>query len=154
MACEFKLVRRVEFYETDMAGIVHFANFFRFMEACEHAFVRSLGTVVHPGEDEAGGIIGWPRVHAECDYRRPLRYDEEYETHLLVREKRERALHYDFRFWKVGERAEQPLARGRLVVVSVGRIAGEVKAIPIPQLFADLIHAAPDALLNQYPEKK
>ena len=70
------------------------------------------------------------------------------------REKKERALHYDFRFWKVGEHAERPLARGRLVVVSVGRIAGEVKAIPIPQLFADRIQIAPDALLNQYPEKK
>jgi acyl-CoA thioester hydrolase len=127
MTYEFKLVRRVEFYETDMAGIVHFANFFRFMEACEHAFVRSLGTVVHPGEGGDAGVIG---------------------------EKKERALHYDFRFWKVGERAEQPLARGRLVVVPVGRIAGEVKAIPIPALYADRLETAPDAILNQYPEKK
>jgi acyl-CoA thioester hydrolase len=154
MVSEFKLVRRVEFYETDMAGIVHFANFFRFMEVCEHAFVRSLGTIVHPGEAEPGGVIGWPRVHAECDYRRPLRYDEEYETHLLVREKKERALHLDFRFWKLHERDDQPLARGKLVVVPVGRVAGEIKAIPIPPLFAAQIDVASDAVLNQYPEKK
>ena len=154
MASEFRLVRRVEFYETDMAGIVHFSNFFRFMEMCEHAFIRSIGTNVHPGEGEPGAVIGWPRVHAECDYRRPLRYDEEFETHLLVREKKERALHFDFRFWKINETADQPLARGKLVVVPVGRIAGEVKAIPIPPPFATRIEVASPELLNQYPEKK
>jgi len=44
MAYEFKLVRRVEFNETDAAGIVHFSNFFRYMESVEHAFFRSLAT--------------------------------------------------------------------------------------------------------------
>ena len=43
MPYEFKLTRRIEFAETDMAGIVHFSNFFRMMEATEHAFFRSLG---------------------------------------------------------------------------------------------------------------
>ena len=40
MPYEFKLTRQVEFSETDMAGIAHFTNFFRFMEAAEHAFFR------------------------------------------------------------------------------------------------------------------
>ena len=35
--------RRVEFSDTDMAGIVHFANFYRYMEQAEHDFFRSLG---------------------------------------------------------------------------------------------------------------
>ena len=43
MAFEFKLTHRVAFAETDMAGIVHFSNFFRYMENTEHAFYRSLG---------------------------------------------------------------------------------------------------------------
>ena len=43
MPYEFKAVRRVEFSDTDMAGIVHFANFFRYMETAEHGFYRSLG---------------------------------------------------------------------------------------------------------------
>ena len=34
--------RRVEFCETDMMGIVHFSNFFRYAEAAEPAFYRSL----------------------------------------------------------------------------------------------------------------
>lgn len=150
MTYEFRLRRRVEFYETDMAGIVHFANFFKYMETCEHAFARSLGTIVHPGENDHGGVVGWPRVHAECDYRRPLKYDEEFEIHLLVREKKDKAIHYDFHFWKVGETADRPLARGKLVVVSVGRIDGEVKAIPVPAIYAEKLTVAPDHLLNQF----
>ncbi len=50
MPYEFKLTRRVEFAETDMAGIVHFANFFRMMESTEHAFFRSLGFTIHGHE--------------------------------------------------------------------------------------------------------
>ena len=43
MSYEFQITRRVEFSETDLAGIMHFSNFFRFMESAEHAFWRSLG---------------------------------------------------------------------------------------------------------------
>ena len=32
MSYEFQITRRVEFFETDLAGIMHFSNFFRFME--------------------------------------------------------------------------------------------------------------------------
>ena len=66
--------RRVEFYETDMAGIVHFSNFFRFMEACEHAFLRSLDHELHGMLD--GLETGWPRVNATCDYRAPARFGD------------------------------------------------------------------------------
>ena len=43
MTYDFNVERRVEFSETDMAGIMHYSNFFRFMETAEHAFYRSLG---------------------------------------------------------------------------------------------------------------
>ena len=33
--------RRVEFGDTDLAGIMHFSNFFRFMEAAETDFLRA-----------------------------------------------------------------------------------------------------------------
>ena len=55
MAYEFKATRRVEFSDTDMAGIVHYANFFRFMETAEHGFYRSLGFSVVMLETEQIG---------------------------------------------------------------------------------------------------
>ena len=82
MAYEFKVVRSVEFHETDMAGIVHYSNFFRYMETAEHGFFRSLGFSLVT--DQTDPPIGWPRVHAECDYFQPLRFEDEVEIHLLV----------------------------------------------------------------------
>ena len=51
---EFSIRRRVQFAETDLAGIAHFSNFVRWMEETEHAFFRSLGMsiVMHHGEVE------------------------------------------------------------------------------------------------------
>src|SRR4051812_41157808 len=70
----FVTTRRVEFGDTDMAGIVHFANFFRYMEAAETAFLRSLGFSVNWKAD--GMKWGFPRVSAACDYRKPARFED------------------------------------------------------------------------------
>ena len=58
----FRVKRIVEFADTDMAGIVHFAQFFNYMEAAEHAFFRSLGISVVTRQVDPP--VGWPRVHA------------------------------------------------------------------------------------------
>src|SRR2546430_6700593 len=99
MAYEFKATRRVEFSDTDMAGIMHYSNFFRFMETAEHGFYRSLGFSVVMAE--TAPRLGWPRVHAACDYKKPLRFEDRVEIHLLVREKKSKALTFLFRFSKL-----------------------------------------------------
>src|SRR5687767_11195351 len=99
MAYEFKIVRRVEFSETDMAGIVHYSNYFKYMETAEHAFFRSLGFSIVTKNIESP--VGWPRVHAECDFKHPLYFEDDVEVHLLVAEKRSKALSYIFRFRKM-----------------------------------------------------
>ena len=38
MAYEHTAYRKVEFSETDMAGLVHFSNYFRYMEIAERDF--------------------------------------------------------------------------------------------------------------------
>ena len=147
MSYEFKTTRRVEFCETDMAGIMHFANFFRFMESTEHAFYRSLGfSALHAKE---GGFQGLPRVHASCDFRAPLRCEDEVEIQLLVREKRSKAIIYEFVF----RRAGTEVARGAFTVVCVefDPATRGMKAVPLPAALAEKIEAAPPAL---FPEKK
>lgn len=147
MSYEFKLIRRVEFCETDMAGIVHYSNFFRYMESAEHAFYRSLGFSVTLAKE--GGIKGLPRVHASCDYRAPLRCEDEVEIHLIVREKRAKTLTYDFIFRK----GETLVAHGVLTIVCVefDPATKSMKSVPLPPLIADKIQVAPPGLL---PEKK
>lgn len=147
MACEFKLTRRVEFHETDLAGIVHYANFFRYMEAAEHAFFRSLGfsIVTHQVEPP----VGWPRVRAECDFKSPLCFEDEVEIHLLVEEKKSKALTYRFRLTKLNAPTPLLVATGRLTVVCVTRDQhGKMSATTIPQVIADRIEAAPAEALK------
>jgi YbgC/YbaW family acyl-CoA thioester hydrolase len=147
MAYEFTVRRRVEFSETDAAGIVHFSNFFRYMESAEHAFYRSLGFSAMLGEYRRPE--GFPRVHAECDYFVPLRFEEEVDIQLLVREKRPRVLSYLFRFWKAGKHGRKEVARGSVTVVYVSCGAdGTFKAVPMPERLAAKIEVAPQELLE------
>jgi YbgC/YbaW family acyl-CoA thioester hydrolase len=151
MAYEYKMVRRVEFAETDMAGIVHFANFFRMMESTEHAFFRSLGFSVHG--QEAEGATGWPRVKTECEYVRPLRFEDEVEIQLLVAEMRTRSVRYQFHFRKVSDGLE--VARGMIVAVcaKVDRATGKLMPVAIPDGIRARLEVAPLELLEGAAEK-
>src|SRR6266850_1661711 len=112
MPYEFKMIHRVEFADTDMAGIIHFTSYFRYMGVTEHAFLRSLGFSINTRTPEFH--LGWPRVHVSCDFKRPLRFEDEVEVHLRVRAKREKSLTYDFAFRKVGDASGAEVAHGSL----------------------------------------
>ena len=146
MAHEFTIVRRVEFSETDMAGIMHYSNFFRFMETAEHGFYRSLGfSVVLEKHDPP---LGFPRVHAECDFKKPLRFEDLVEIHLLVREKKKKSISYGFRFRNLSVSPAEEVARGIVTIVCVALQAdGKMAAVPIPSDIADKIEVAPAELL-------
>jgi acyl-CoA thioester hydrolase len=70
----FTTTRRVEFGDTDMAGIMHFSNFFRFMESAETDFLRARGLSASWRRD--GVKWGFPRVSAACDYKAPARFED------------------------------------------------------------------------------
>jgi acyl-CoA thioester hydrolase len=142
MPSEFKVVRRVEFSETDMAGIVHYSNFFKYMEVAEHGFFRHLGySVVMDHHFEVP--VGWPRVHAACEYRAPLRFEDEVEIHMLVSEKKSKSLSYVFKFRKLNGPAPVEVARGSLTVVCVTKQPdGSMSAVHIPKEFVDKIEVA------------
>ena len=144
MACEFRMVHRVEFADTDMAGIIHFASYFRYMEVTEHAFFRSLGFSIHTRTPEFE--VGWPRVRVSCDFKRPLRFEDEVEVHLRVREKREKALTYDFIFRQVNGEPALEVARGSFTVVcvAVDPETGQMRAVPIPEAIGQQIEEAPE----------
>jgi acyl-CoA thioester hydrolase len=136
MPSEFVHRRLVEFAETDMAGIVHFAHFFRWMESAEHAFLRSLGFSVHHHAPE--GTSGWPRVKVECSYHSPLRFEQEVEVVLRVAEVRNRSVRYAFEIRPAGG---QPAATGTVAAVyaRVDAQSGGLCAAPIPEELRELL---------------
>ena len=95
MSAHFLTTRRVEFAETDMAGIVHFAVFFRYLEEAEHAFFRSLDLNIMRHEDD-GWKISWPRVAASCSFDSPAFYDDILEVRLNQLEVGRRSLTFSW----------------------------------------------------------
>ena len=147
MAWEFKATRRVEFSETDMAGLMHFSHFFRFMETAEHAFYRSLGFSVVPKDHRPP--LGFPRVHVACDFKKPVRFEDVLEVHLLVREKKSKSITYLFRFRNLSLAAPEEVARGTMTVVCVAHHAdGKLASVPIPEEISKQIEVAPAEMLE------
>jgi acyl-CoA thioester hydrolase len=131
MISRFEYRRRVSFSETDMAGIAHFANFFRYMEEAEHALFRSLGFSVHP-QGESGSRTGWPRVEVQCKFRAPLRFDDEMLVEVLIARLGGKSITYHHKIWGPGEVL---CAEGRVTAVcsSVDPSTGKLQSIPIPE---------------------
>lgn len=102
MSSHYVAKHRVEFFETDLAGIVHFANFYRFMEQSEHDFFRSLGLKIH-GTTAEGVTYGWPRVSGTCSFLSPAYYEDEIDIQLTIQRLTRRSLTIAYHFY-CGER--------------------------------------------------
>src|SRR5262249_27581726 len=111
MPMPFRTSRRVEFCDTDMAGIVHFSNFFRYMEFAEQDFLRSVGLSV--AWETSGRRLGFPRVAAACDYLKPARFEDVLEIAVTLERIGEKSVTYAFEFTCRGA----TVARGRVSAV-------------------------------------
>ena len=107
----FRTTRRIEFGDTDMAGIVHFANFFRFMEAAECEFLRSRGLSVKMNWE--GQAIGFPRVAATCDYVKPVRFEDVLDVAVKIERIGTKSVTYVFEFTC----DDETIARGKVTSV-------------------------------------
>ena len=137
MKKEFSIRHRIAFSETDM-GIVHFSNFFRYMELAEGAFFLQMEQELILREE--GVIHGWPRVRASCDYKAPISFGDEIEIVLMVNEVKVRAIEFAFSFYRVeGQERQEKIARGKMTTVHVVRRTGQgvhdMEALAIPEPF-------------------
>ena len=124
MPSDYRMKRRVQFYETDMAGIVHFSWFFRYLEEAEHAMWREAGVSI------AGGSgIGWPRIEASFEFQRPLQFEDEFEVNLRIVAKDARTIRYEGIIMK----GDTQIAIGRMATRCVRKAPGEpMRSIDIP----------------------
>ena len=129
MPTGYCLTRRVRFYETDAAGIVHFSWFYRYMEEAEHALWREAGLSIFP----EGADIGFPRVSASFDFRRPLYFEDEFEVAIEVAAITTKTIQYA----ATVSRGDTEIATGSLTVACVRKSPGEpMRAIEIPHEIA------------------
>ena len=125
MGAEFHYPRRVQFAETDLAGIVHFSTMFRYMEEAEHALWREAGLTIAG----RGTEIAWPRLSAALEFRNPLRFEEEFEVWVRVAALKTRTIEYEFTL----VRGTTVIAVGTMTSVCVRTQAdGTMRATGIP----------------------
>jgi acyl-CoA thioester hydrolase len=136
MACEYRLKRRVQFYETDAAGIVHFSWFFRYMEEAEHALWRESGLSIHSRD----AAVGFPRVSTSFDYHSPLLFEQEFEIYIRVAAITRKSIRY------VCELTDdrRKIATGSLAIVCVKRLDdGSIASVEIPVEITSRLQVAP-----------
>lgn len=84
--CENNFVpfsRKAFYYETDAMGIVHHSNYIRWME---EARINWLANIGYPySKIESQGLM-IPVLSAECQYKYPVKYDDEFEIKIILRE--------------------------------------------------------------------
>jgi len=136
---QFTTTRRVEFADTDMAGIIHFSNFYLYMEQAEHAYYRSLSLqIMDPQPD--GSVIGWPRVSSKCRFLAPAVYDDLLEIRVSVARRGVKSMTFRFEFW----RSDVHIASGETKTVCCRLNHGApLESIEIPQHYSEkLVEAA------------
>ena len=127
----FTQQRAVEFHETDAAGLVHFTNLFRWMEAAELAFLHSRDVAVLA--TDAVQNSGWPRAAVNAAFLAPLRYGDKVETRLWVRKVGTSSVCYRFEIWLLNGRGGPHLsATGEITTVHVSRVKGKIRPAPLP----------------------
>lgn len=128
----FSITRRVDFHETDAAGIMHFSNFYRWMEVCEHEWFRALGLPMMSTTPE-GVRLGWPRREASCGFVRPLRCGDVVRVTGSILEVGNTSVGFEFVFEKDRAGKWTEVARGRMTTVHVRQdSSGRMEAEPVP----------------------
>ncbi len=126
MSEPFSITRRVQFADTDMAGVLHFSNYFRYMEEVEHAFWRSLGrSVVTP---EGLHTMSWPRVAVSCEYFAPARFEDEVTLTFRLTHVGTRSIGFEVDFFREGKL----IASGKVTAVCCGMKDGSFSTMSIP----------------------
>lgn len=136
--------RRVEFSDTDMAGIAHFSRFFLWMEQAEHEFLENRGLSVVFEQD--GQKHGFPRVSASCDYLKPVRYRDVLHIAVHLDVIGRSSLQYRFEFWLPGDAS--PVAVGKVTTCHCIMTQAGMRSDPIPDWMREKLQWTPGS-----PEK-
>jgi len=117
--------QRVRFGETDLQGVVYYANYLLYAEVGRVAYLRELG-IIYERDLLAQGLdftIGEARVR----YHAPLRFDDEYDIRVRVGEIRHSSWAFDYAI----DRADgQHCADASTIQVMIERAGGRVTRIP------------------------
>lgn len=125
---------RVYYEDTDLAGIVYYANYLRFIERARTEWVRGLGIDQGLLKQEAGIVFAVRRI--EADYLRPAKFDDELVVITRPAAATGARVHLEQEVRRAGETLF--LAQVTLVCLTDGgtpvRFPAEIRQLLVPQL--------------------
>jgi len=124
---------RVNFGDTDAAGIVWYPNYFKWFDIAGHQFFRSLGMRPDILEKEHGVIL--PMMDVRCTFERPLFYADIITIKTEVVELNEKTIKLSHEVYRGDERT----GYGYELRGWVKRIDGRLKAVPIDEQFRKIL---------------
>ncbi len=142
MPSAFTVERRVEFCETDAAGIAHFSSLIVFMEQAEHALLRSLGlsvalshTSLFKNASSQEPTYSWPRVRVECDFQTPARFEDVLRVATSVSSLGTKSVTYQHHITCNGN----SIATGKMTCVCCTLQDDTLASVPIPPRIRELL---------------
>lgn len=124
MAHIFSWVIRVYIEDTDVGGVVFYANYLKFFERARTEWLRNLGVSQQDLIDEHG--ILFVVKNATVDYRAPARLDDEVRLTVCAERVGRASVHFMQEAW----RGKTLLATGQIRVGCVDTVGFRPTAIP------------------------
>ncbi len=99
---DFTYSRKMNYYETDMMGIVHHSNYIRFLEEARCALLETCGIPMSYIEDKGFTI---PTIEVNCKYKTPVTQGDIIAIGVRVKEFNgvRMTIEYDVKNSKTGE---------------------------------------------------
>ena len=128
---EYRLT--VPFQDIDAAGVVFYAHLFRYAhEAYEH-FMQQIGCSLQALLAEDTYLL--PLVHAQADYRRPLRYADKLKIEIRLKQLGQTSFTLDYRVLGVGQ-----TEHANLETVHVALDSTSQRPRPLPDTLREALH--------------
>ncbi len=123
----------VRFGDEDRAGVVYFPRFLHFFHCALEDFFSFAG---HPYREVLEiDRVGWPAVHADVDFLRPLRFGDVFEIDVWVQRVGNKSATFGYRGRIRGE--DHDVAKAAITVACVQ--LDDFRPIPIPEKYREIL---------------
>jgi len=124
---EFRWPVRVYYEDTDSAGVVYYANYFKFMERARTEWLRSLGFEQDVLGRSEGVVFAVRSV--QVDFLEPARFNDSLVVTARIAERRRASLKFEQSVYRSSP-AAPPLCTGTVRIACIDAATLRPRAIP------------------------
>jgi len=123
----FRFEIPVRWVDTDALRVVHYSNYFRYVEAAEEELYRSLSFTFKDLNEKYK--IAIPRVEAFCQYKAAARFGDIVAVVLRLGEMTEKTIRYDFEIQRKAD--NETLCNGYLRIIGLDLVGWKATVLPV-----------------------